>query len=339
MELTTSERIRVHLRSNVVGYIALFAVLALAPAYAAQQKAPKNSVVSKSIKDGQVKTSDIGDGQVGAVDLAAGALNWNSLQGVPAGFADGTDAGGGVSSVGSGAGLTGGPITDAGTLALAPCPNGQLLKSTGGGYACGVDVDTNSGGSVTSVGSGAGLTGGPVTDAGTLALAPCPNGQLLKSTGGGYACAADIDTDTNSGGDVTGVTAGNGLAGGGASGAVTLSVQSCPNERLLRSASPGNWACSNNYWGNSAVAADLDTTPSVAGLELLEFANTGATAITNLDDGVNGQRVTLIANPNTTISDSGVFRLSSGWAGLGGDTLTLIHNFGNWFEVARSDNN
>jgi hypothetical protein len=64
---------------------------------------------------------------------------------VPAGFADGTDAdsGGTVTSIDSGAGLAGGPITDVGSLSLAPCPNTEVLKSTGGGYACGQDVDTD----------------------------------------------------------------------------------------------------------------------------------------------------------------------------------------------------
>lgn len=51
----------------------------------------------------------------------ASAAPWSGLTGVPAGFADGIDnVGSGVSSVGTGAGLTGGPITTVGTLSIAP---------------------------------------------------------------------------------------------------------------------------------------------------------------------------------------------------------------------------
>lgn len=51
------------------------------------------------------------------------AAPWSGLSGVPAGFADGVDndtnSGGTVTNVASGAGLTGGPITGTGTLAIA----------------------------------------------------------------------------------------------------------------------------------------------------------------------------------------------------------------------------
>jgi hypothetical protein len=53
-----------------------------------------------------------------------------------------------------------------------------------------------------------------------LAALACTNGQVAKRSGTGWICAADAD----SGGDVTGVTAGTGLTGGGTSGAVTLAA-------------------------------------------------------------------------------------------------------------------
>jgi len=70
------ERIRTHLRSNVVGYVALFVALS-GVAYAAGLK--KNSVKSKHIRDGQVLTQDIGDGAVGTADLADGAVTAGKL--------------------------------------------------------------------------------------------------------------------------------------------------------------------------------------------------------------------------------------------------------------------
>ena len=54
---------------------------------------------------------------------AAAAAPWSGLTGMPAGFADGVDDAGGnggtVTSIASGTGLTGGPITTAGTLGIA----------------------------------------------------------------------------------------------------------------------------------------------------------------------------------------------------------------------------
>jgi hypothetical protein len=71
----------------------------------------------------------------------------------------------------------------------------------------------------------AGIAGKPAgfaddTDNDELGALACPNGQIAKRVGGAWACADDAD----SGGDVTGVTAGTGLTGGGTSGAVTLSA-------------------------------------------------------------------------------------------------------------------
>lgn len=206
--------------------------------------------------------------------------------------------GGTVTSVDSGAGLTGGPVTTSGTLAvgagtgitvnaddiavklssgaglaadtdglslLRTCSDGQLLKWTASTSSWGCAADANAGGtgSVTSVDSGAGLTGGPVTTSGALAvgagtgitvnaddvaiklasgaglsvdssglsvLRTCGNGELLKwnTTSSVWECKPDIDTDTdtNSGGTVTSITAGTGLSGGTItiSGMISLST-------------------------------------------------------------------------------------------------------------------
>ncbi len=56
------------------------------------------------------------------------AAPWSGLSGMPAGFADGVDnnSGGTVTSVSAGAGLSGGPITGSGTLAIA---NGGVVNT------------------------------------------------------------------------------------------------------------------------------------------------------------------------------------------------------------------
>ncbi len=138
-----------------------------------------------------------------------------------------------VTKVNSGAGLTGGPITTTGTLSiatggvtntmlahpsltvtansplsgggsvalggstslgLANCAANQILQFLSGAWKC----SSAGSGTVTSVGSGAGLTGGPITTSGSLSIATggVTNGMLANSS-------------------VT-VKAGTGLSGGGA---------------------------------------------------------------------------------------------------------------------------
>ena len=115
----------------------------------------------------------------------------------------GAGGGGTVTSVGTGAGLTGGPITNSGTISIpsAGVTNAMLANSTikvvagtgmsgGGTVALGGTVTlTNAapglGGTVTSVGSGTGLSGGPITGSGTLSLdTSFTDARYLQLTGG-----------------------------------------------------------------------------------------------------------------------------------------------------------
>src|SRR5690606_22467277 len=104
------------------------------------------------------------------------------------------------------------------------------------------DTDTNSGGDITAVTTavGSGLQGGGTTGALAVSmLTTCASGQLLKWSGTAWACGNDIDTDTdtNAGGDITGVTAGAGLTGAGSPGAVTVALDlTCAVARYLNAA-------------------------------------------------------------------------------------------------------
>ncbi len=130
-----------------------------------------------------------------------------------------------VTSVGTGAGLTGGPITKTGTISIptAGVTNSMLANpsvtvqagsglSGGGTVALGGTITlTNSapsaGGTVTSVATGAGLTGGPITKTGTISIP-----------------AAGVTNTMLANPSVT-VQAGSGLSGGGTvalGGTVTL---------------------------------------------------------------------------------------------------------------------
>jgi hypothetical protein len=75
------------------------------------------------------------------------------------------------------------------------------------------------------------------------------------------------------------------------------------------------------------IAAD-DATPDVSGGNVFTTsANTGATAITDLDGAVAGQPIILIggsATNSSTIADSGVFSLSAAWTASVDETLVLI---------------
>lgn len=86
-----------------------------------------------------------------------------------------------------------------------------------------------------------------------------------------------------------------------------------------------------------------DTTPSVSrGVTYMPIANASATSITNLDDGVDGQRVTLtFGDANTTlISPSATFRLEGGvdYVSANRRTITLEYRLGEWRECSRSNN-
>ena len=80
--------------------------------------------------------------------------------------------------------------------------------------------------------------------------------------------------------------------------------------------------------------ADADATPSVANGAYFVTANTGATTITDLDDGVVGQVVFVeIADANTTIdfTASGLRgNVGVDWSPTTGDHMTCIYNGTDW---------
>jgi hypothetical protein len=83
-----------------------------------------------------------------------------------------------------------------------------------------------------------------------------------------------------------------------------------------------------------------DTTPSVSGVSYLDIRNSGATTITNFDDGVEGQVIFLTFNDsNTTVNRTNSF-LAGGanFVSTQYDTLVLMKQGNFWYEISRSAN-
>ena len=143
-----------------------------------------------------------------------------------------TAATGTVTSVTASTGLTGGVITTAGTIAAdttylqrrvsGSCAVGSYVRAIAADGTVTCAADANSGGTLTSIAAGTGLTGGTITTTGTIAAdttylqrrvsGSCVVGTYVRAIAadGTVTCAAD----TNSGGTVTSITAGAGLTGG-----------------------------------------------------------------------------------------------------------------------------
>jgi hypothetical protein len=196
-----------------------------------------DSVSSTSVIDGSVVAADIDATQVqlrvGGSCATGQFLRSVNQDGSVSCEADASGAGT-VTSIASGTGLTGGPITGAGTLSVAAggigaiqiddtqvqrrvggsCATGQFLRAVNQDGSVSCEADASGTGTVTSIASGTGLTGGPITGAGTLSVAAggigavqindaqvqrrvggsCPAGQFMQTVAqdGTVTCASGV---------------------------------------------------------------------------------------------------------------------------------------------------
>nr|VFK78028.1 MAG: Dermatopontin [Candidatus Kentron sp. SD] len=119
---------------------------------------------------------------------------------------------------------------------------GKLYTDASGNVRCGTDANS---GDITKVTAGTGLSGGGSAGDVTLNVdtsriqqrvnGSCPAGQSIRviSSAGTVTCEQDNDS-----GDITAVTAGTGLSGGGNAGAVTLNVNTNQIQRRVNSGCP-----------------------------------------------------------------------------------------------------
>lgn len=88
----------------------------------------------------------------------------------------------------------------------------------------------------------------------------------------------------------------------------------------------------------AATATNLDATPSVAGISLLIVSNTGATSVTNFDDGAEAQELeVLFTTANTTVVHDAtkiVMRGATTLTFLAGESAHFVCRSAVWYEVA-----
>ncbi|HRE68065.1 MAG TPA: tail fiber domain-containing protein [Cyclobacteriaceae bacterium] len=277
------------------------------------------AITSNKILDGAIATGDLADGSVSSVkitdatiataDMADGAITSNKIL-------DGT--------------ITNADINAAAAIAitkLAVGANGQILSTTGGVPTW---VNPAFTGTVTSIATGTGLTGGPITTTGTIALAPS---GVTANTYGSATQVATFNVDATgrliaaANTTITGVTPG-GVAGGDltgtypnptfATGAGNSLVTSINNAATTGTINSNRLAASVVLDTESPAAGDISGT-FATGLTL----NNGAITTAKLAPGTNGQILTTIAGAAawTTPSFGTVTSITAG-TGLTGGTIT-----------------
>src|SRR5450631_2117760 len=124
------------------------------------------------------------------------------------------------------------------TIGLKTCTTNQILQYSGTSWVC-KTLGTGTG-TVTSVGSGAGLTGGPITTSGTLSIATAgvTNTMLQNSS-----VTVAVGTDLTGGGSVT------------LGGTTTLNLDTTKVPQLN---------AANTFVGNQAVVGNLSATNEVS---------------------------------------------------------------------------
>jgi trimeric autotransporter adhesin len=240
-----------------------------------------------------------------------------------------------VTSVGTGAGLTGGPITSSGTISIpnagvtnAMLANNSITVKAGSGLSGGgavslgstvtlTNADPGLGGTVSSVGSGTGLTGGPITTTGTLSLdTTYTDGRYLQLAGGTLTGALKGTSATFSGA----------LTGKGATFAATVSANGTLLPSLGTATASQGFSSSPSDWQASSFSSKTSSAVPQDFRWLAEpTANNTAnpSGSFNLLFGSNGNTPT---ETGLSIGHDGIITFASGqtFPGAGGGTVTSV---------------
>ena len=307
---------------------------------------------------------------VAPLTCAAGqVMKWNGAAWACANDNVSGGGGGTVTSVGTGAGLTGGPITTAGTIGVDPtylqrrvaatCTAGSSIRAIAqdGNVTC--ETDDVGVGTVTSVATGAGLTGGPITSAGTIGIDPaylqrrvsgsCPAGSSIRAIAqdGTVTCEAD-----DGGGAGAFVQNGNGFGAEAVLGttdnfALNIQVNSVRIMRL----DPADGISPNVIGGHPTNYV----TPGVRGATISgggvlpagepEWNFEGPNRVTDIYGTIGGGYNNLAGNDGGTVADQAFATVGGGFGNraegfastiAGGDISTAT---GNWSVVGGGINN
>lgn len=136
------------------------------------------------------------------------------------------------------------------------------------------------------------------TSSDTLSALTCAASEVAKFDGTDWACAAD--NDTVSSGDITAVTAGTGLSGGGTTGDVTINIDTTTIQSRVSGTCPtGQSIRVINGDGSVTCEVDTDTTYSAAGTGI-DITGTTISIPTN---GVTGIEIAPNAVGSTEVLD------------------------------------
>ena len=262
-----------------------------------------------------------------------------------------------ITGVTAGTGMTGGGTSGNVTVSAdttylqrrvtGVCGVGFSIRAINQDGSVTCEQDNDSGGTLTTITTTGGITGGG--SGSSVALNTDPNVLQRRVTGacavgssirviysdGTVSCEADTDTDTdtNSGGTITGVTAGSGLVGGGTSGNVTLALADNMLDLVARQGSNGtNWSegGTTNYSNPRAKmqAGAIDVTiPTNLALTSITItfpqAFVGTPLVMQGIEASNGQ-----GNPQAVITALSSTSVTFEAAGAGGRTYTL-----HWFAI------